>query len=181
MSTAADSGRLPIAQLAIQPFAGTDARDLRALAAALTTRVGELAVAPPAELPRSAFDARRGQYRAERLLDLLESREHEHVLGVTAADLYAGGLNFVFGIATPAGRKALVSLARLGMGTDRAGYVARMLKEAVHELGHALGLGHCADARCVMRFSNSLADTDAKGDFLCARCRKRLESREALA
>jgi predicted Zn-dependent protease len=52
---------------------------------------------------------------------------------------------------------------------------AGALKECVHELGHTWGRRHCRDSRCVMRFSNSLLDTDAKGTAFCPRCRRRLE------
>ena len=48
------------------------------------------------------------------------------------------------------------------------------LKEAVHELGHTLGLAHCPNAKCVMHFSNSLADTDRKGSVLCPVCQRRV-------
>ena len=88
---------------------------------------------------------------------------------VTHRDLFAGGLNFVFGIASPGGA-CLISTARLVAGADDALFRARLLKEAVHELGHTLGLGHCADSGCVMHFSNNLADTDCKGDAYCSRC-----------
>ncbi len=47
----------------------------------------------------------------------------------------------------------------------------RTLKEAIHEIGHTYGIGHCRDPRCVMHFSNSLADTDIKGPDFCHRCK----------
>jgi archaemetzincin len=46
----------------------------------------------------------------------------------------------------------------------------RALKEAVHELGHTLGLRHCSRSLCVMHFSNSIFDTDKKKSLLCDQC-----------
>jgi archaemetzincin len=105
--------------------------------------------------------------------------EEEVVLGVTGVDLTAPGLNFVFGLADPRSRAAVISLARLypefyGQPRDPRRFKARAVKEAVHELGHLLGLGHCPDPACVMSFSNSLADTDKKGPGFCAPCRELL-------
>jgi archaemetzincin len=75
------------------------------------------------------------------------------------------GLNFAFGLATD--RKALISLERLRpefywMPEDDDLFECRALKEAMHELGHVLGLNHCPDRNCVMYFSNSIPDTDVK-------------------
>ena len=102
----------------------------------------------------------------------------EVILGVTGVDLTAPGLNFVFGLADPRGRAALISLARLypefyGQPRDPRLFKERAVKEAVHELGHLLGLGHCPDPACVMSFSNSLTDTDKKGPGFCQQCRER--------
>jgi archaemetzincin len=51
----------------------------------------------------------------------------------------------------------------------------RVIKEAVHEIGHAFGLTHCEESRCVMHFSNSLQDTDFKHYMFCKRCNEILE------
>ena len=51
----------------------------------------------------------------------------------------------------------------------------RILKETIHELGHTFGLKHCHN-NCVMRFSNSLADTDKKPVKFCASCLKQLKT-----
>ncbi len=125
----------------------------------------------PAEL-----NTRRGQYDAAKIIHRLPDPPHgTYLLGVTDADLYTEGLNFVFGIASPSSRKALVSVYRLGLsGPSRPLFLRRILTEAVHEIGHLFGLPHCLDPRCVMRFSNTLEDTDVKGYQFCSKCKARI-------
>jgi archaemetzincin len=173
------AGRIPIRALAVVPFQGMPPRITQALAADLAARGVAARIDAPAPLPGAAYVPARAQYRAESLLALVGGHGARPVLGITHRDLFAGDLNFVFGIASPGGG-CVVSMARLAIGADDRLLRARLLKEAVHELGHTLGLSHCADPRCVMHFSNSLADTDRKGDAYCGRCSARLEPQRRL-
>lgn len=166
--------RLPIRRLQVLPFAGVDPADVADIVAALKERIGAVTVDAVVAMPLAMYDARRHQFRAEALLGLLDGSSDGHVLGLTARDLYADGLNFVFGVADPRRRAAIVSLARLGRGMQPSAYRARAMKEVMHELGHTVGLAHCDDPHCVMHFSNSLADTDVKSDRFCAACRATL-------
>jgi archaemetzincin len=129
-----------------------------------------------------AYDRTRKQYRSSKLIASLNSsgRERdEKIVGVTGADIFAPGLNFVFGEADVASGTAVVSLCRLrqeyyGLAADEELFLERATKEIVHELGHTFGLGHCPNPGCVMHFSNSLADTDRKGAGFCDKCCPRL-------
>ncbi|MEJ2253213.1 MAG: archaemetzincin family Zn-dependent metalloprotease [Nitrospirota bacterium] len=149
----------------------------RALAGAFRVR---REIRPGLRLGEDSYDPRRLQHNATALLERLareRSAGADRVLGVTEADLYAAGLNFVFGQADVRSGAAVISLARLrpefyGEPHEEGLFRLRALKEAVHEVGHTLGLGHCKSPRCVMHFSNSLADTDRKGEGFCPRCRK---------
>jgi archaemetzincin len=149
----------------------TLARDTQA---ALGMPVG---VAAPLPLPATAYRAERKQHISSLLLEALR-RIHrgQRLLGVTEADIFAPGLNFVFGEAELPGRVAVISTCRLheefwGRPANPDLFRRRALTEAVHELGHTLGLAHCQDPGCVMRFSNTLADTDRKGPDFCPGCR----------
>lgn len=134
----------------------------------------------PVDLPASSYDPQRHRYSATQILKSLARLKSsltqvERVLGVVAVDLYAADQNFVFGEADPREGVAVISVARLkpefdGFPFDETLLHRRVLKEAVHELGHTYGLGHCPDPSCVMRFSNELVKTDRKGVSFCSRC-----------
>jgi len=171
---ATHTSAIPIEELTILPFEGVPASVVQALAEALAARGVSPRIDPPVPLPMAAYVPERGQYRAEALLGLATDHRGRYVLALTHGDLFAPGLNFVFGMAEAPGRACVVSAARLLSGADEPLLRARLVKEAVHELGHTLGLDHCADPRCVMHFSNCLADTDRKGDAYCSRCVGRL-------
>jgi len=130
-----------------------------------------------------AHDPSRKQYLSPRLLSALRSFSMEpgnRCLGIVDVDLYSPGLNFVFGEADISAGVAVISVYRLrqeryGLPQDEGLFQDRVTKEAVHELGHTYNLGHCQDIRCVMHFSNSLADTDIKGASFCQKCQQRLK------
>jgi len=134
----------------------------------------------PMPVPKSAYNPKRGQYQASEILYALARlpRSGERLLGVGDVDIYSPGLNFVFGLATPGIQTAVISLTRLrpeyyGQRPDRKLLLERAVKEAIHEVGHLLGLGHCPDPSCVMAFSNSLEDTDRKGRAFCPHCQEK--------
>ncbi len=174
-------------RIAVQGLAYPSLDDLAWLRERLEEAVpGATVVVLPAQLQPNIewFDWSRMQYRSE--LVLQAARELRRGYGVdvlvivAGVDAYADGLNFVFGEAVLGGGVAVVYTPRLATGPaseDRKLYRERLLKEVLHELGHALGLQHCTTSGCVMNFSNSIADVDAKQYRFCRRCAATLASR----
>lgn len=165
--------------LTLLPCGAVEHEDLQDLARALDGRGMRVTIAKSVPVPPQAFKPQRQQYRAD---DFLKAARHEpgdRILVVTDCDLYADNLNFALGLADSPGRCAVISLFRLRLGADKEIFRRRAVKEAVHELGHTLGLPHCANPRCVMRFSNSLADTDRKGSEWCESCEQNFHAGRA--
>lgn len=138
---------------------------------------------PPLENP-SAFNFSRNQYNSTSILSTLLEKfggVDGKILGVTGGDLFVPVLTYVFGEAQLEGKAAVVSSHRLheefyGLRPDQDLFNIRLVKEAVHELGHTFGLIHCANYLCVMHTSTGVEEIDIKTERLCADCREKLSS-----
>jgi len=155
--------------------------DLDRLATAISAEFNVRCEVVPAALdPAPSFHSGRQQYYSTDLL----ARMQKHltpacwrVLGVTPLDLYIPILTFVFGEAQLEGGCALVSTYRLrqefyGLPPDPDLLRQRLLKEAIHELGHTLSLTHCEDYECVMAPSHAVEWIDLKSSRVCRECRR---------
>jgi len=135
-------------------------------------------VVPTALDPAPSFHSGRQQYHSTDLLARMQKHltsSYWRVLGVTPLDLYIPILTFVFGEAQLEGGCALVSTYRLrqefyGLPADPDLLLQRLVKEAVHELGHTLGLTHCEDYECVMAPSHAVEWIDLKSNHACREC-----------
>ncbi len=126
----------------------------------------------------SVYDSMRNQYNSSGLLLQLINEvppETSKILGITGLDLFIPIFTFLFGEAQLNGVGALVSFHRLqnefyGIPGDRELLRTRLLKEAIHELGHTFGLIHCFTLRCVMNTSTYVEEIDQKSAHFCQHC-----------
>ncbi|MEM1879819.1 MAG: archaemetzincin family Zn-dependent metalloprotease [Desulfurococcaceae archaeon] len=133
--------------------------------------------------PMRCFDWSRLQYHAGCVLKYLKDQFQRlglagkfYITGIGYLDAYEFGLNFVFGEANPDYKVAAVFTKRLkpefyNEPPNYSLYYNRLIKETVHELGHLIRLEHCDNPKCVMRFSNSIAEVDEKSSEFCERCK----------
>jgi archaemetzincin len=174
-----------VGQIGIVPINTIDSDFLTRLALCLEERfLFTCSVESRLRIPRSALNGVRKQMFLNTLITKVVGSTQPLDglrLAVTDYDLYKISHQFVFGDASEEHRVAVVSLHRLrndfyGEKNDENLLFQRTLKEAVHDLGHALGLKHCFNARCAMYFSNSIYDTDNKLSHFCETCEKRIRA-----
>jgi len=132
--------------------------------------------------PEFAFHPERQQYHSSEILLRLQdfvTADCLRVLGIGTVDLYIPILSFVFGEAQMGGPCAVVSTHRLsqefyGLSPDKERLRERLVKEAVHELGHTFALTHCDDYRCAMASSHAVEWIDLKETSFCASCQRKV-------
>lgn len=136
-------------------------------------------------VPEESFDKIRRQYSSRVILSKIHSyaekeRNVDRILGIVNVDIFVSNLSFVFGEAECPGKAGLISLWRLepdfyGKRLNGKLFMERIIKEAIHELGHTLGLRHCLNPFCVMCFSNSIFEVDRKQSLFCNKCYSKVE------
>ena len=139
-------------------------------------------VLPAALDPGFAFHPERQQFHSTEILAGMRPQLANGAwrrLGVAAVDLYIPILTFVFGEAQMNGPCAVLSMHRLrqelyGLPANPELLFQRTLKEAVHELGHTVGLTHCDDHECAMAASHAVEWIDLKRPSLCSLCHAQL-------
>ncbi|MES2772873.1 MAG: matrixin family metalloprotease [Bacteroidota bacterium] len=143
-----------------------------------------ITVLPARELPANAYFAPGKRYKADSLLVFLKpfvSNVNTYVLGVTGKDISTRKGAFpnwgIMGLGYQPGQCCVISDYRLCKYPQTEMQLnERLLKVALHELGHNFGLPHCPDERCMM--------TDAKGkdklnneEGFCLKCSGYLHSK----
>ena len=131
-----------------------------------------------AKLPEEAFSPTRGQFFCSVILNklqLLKGNDAEIILAVTDEDLFLATDSFVFGHADSLGRVAIVSSHRLrpefyGLPQSNKILKERLLKVAIHQLGHINGLSNCDNADCVMFKATSITEMDDRQEGFCPKC-----------
>ena len=124
-----------------------------------------------------ALDDKRNQYHSTAILDRLAANLPPRIIRVLAiaqVDLFIPILTHVYGEAQLGGAACVVSTFRLNEGRSGINisqkYIGRIVKEAIHELGHTFNLRHCPEQTCIMHYCRNEEDVDRKSDQLCRYC-----------
>src|SRR5579864_8521099 len=161
---------------------------LRDLCAAISRSLDvDCEVVPHVLDPTPCYHPERQQYHSSEILQRMQALVRPkdwRFLAIADVDLYIPILKYVFGEAQIGGPCAVISTFRLrqefyGLDADDVLLSQRLLKEAVHELGHTLHLHHCQDYRCAMASAHAVEWIDLRDSGFCHSCRVLLESKIA--
>ncbi len=129
-----------------------------------------------------ALDPGRNQYHSTPILDELVRNipyRAAKVLAIAKVDLFIPILTHVYGEAQLGGKACIISTYRLKESLSPLNshevYPCRVIKEAIHELGHTFNLRHCRDRSCIMHYCRTVKDVDRKRNQLCRYCSVLLE------
>jgi len=135
------------------------------------------------DIPQHAHNHWRKQYNSEIIMsEVANIPEVKFIdkdiptLMIIDQDIYFKTLNFVFGLEDPITNACIVSTARLrpelyDEKSDERKVTQRLIKEAIHEIGHLKGMDHCGNKKCVMAYSPSVNYIDTKEKEFCEQCK----------
>lgn len=168
--------------IAVQPFGNVDTLQLLPVLEAVVREyhAAEVVIRKPVPLPESAFYPPRGRYRAEKLLDFLDSindGKYYRVVGFTDKDISTtkGAIEDwgIFGLGNIGGYSCVVSTFRLKRDGKTDLFEPRLKRIIIHELGHTFGLYHCNWRLCVMaNYKGTIRILDEQWAHLCAPCKR---------
>jgi archaemetzincin len=162
----------------VQPFKDIDTNDVDYVVVGLKKNYPYIRVKKSLALPSNAWNASRRRYRADSLINFLNSnsKEAEVVIGLTNRDISTTNGSVadwgVMGLGFCPGRACVVSTFRLSPQYRRA----QLFKVSMHELGHTQGLQHCKVKTCLMRDADGRNSINEEKEF-CIQCRSVLSKK----
>lgn len=130
---------------------------------------------PAMEMPAQAFYAPGNRYRADSLIRWMshKAKPNEIYIGVTMQDISTTKGEYadygVMGLGYCPGKACVVSTYRLKNKQN-------FYKVVIHELGHNVGLQHCADPTCYMRDAKG-GDPTGEEKAFCKSCAAYLQKK----
>jgi len=135
-------------------------------------------ILPAIQLPGMSYYPPRNRYRADSLLDFLETYKPGNInfiVGLTAEDISCTKEPHadygIFGLGFMPGHSCVISTYRLGKNVSHAKLKERLTKVVLHELGHNFGLDHCSTLNCLMEDAGgTIKSVDREQKAVCSKC-----------
>ena len=186
----------PAGAIGLQPIGDVDTQQLVFIRNETSRFFGKrVIILPKINMPHTFLNLKKGErYSADSIILFLSQGVNDsisQVVGITGKDIYTtlrdekGNIRKprrkyevwgIMGLGFRPGKTCIVSNFRLKT-TDRKKFEHRLRTVVLHEMGHNLGLPHCANARCIMNDANgTIASVDSTLDNYCDSCRMKLQA-----
>lgn len=153
----------------------------------------DVRILAPQAMPKAAYYKPRKRHRADKLLAVLgriaagADTRSDMIVGLTSQDISTTKGKHedwgIFGLGELWGTSCVVSSHRLTRKLSKKDHkkgLHRVIKVAIHEVGHVLGLNHCKTPKCVMNDAEGTVKTvDRETGHFCDDCKTFLRSRFA--
>lgn len=174
-SNNADNRRASDTHIIILPLGNVDENYLKEAYNNIQRMSGHAELRPAIAMPAMAFYAPRNRYRADSLIRWMnyKAKPNEIYIGITMQDISTTKGEYadygVMGLGYCPGRACIVSSHRLKNKQH-------FYKVVIHELGHNIGLQHCADTTCYMRDAKG-GDPTGEEKAFCKSCATYLQKK----
>ncbi len=159
----------------IQPLNGFDSLFAKAIASKLNVLSADIVILPDLHVPLNALNASGKRFRADSIIRFLKNNTPKDciTLGLIEKDISTTKGNQadwgVMGLGYRPGNACVASTFRLSKQNKQE----QLFKISIHELGHTIGLPHCAEKTCYMRDAEGRNPTNEEKEF-CAACKQKL-------
>lgn len=162
--------------IAIQPFDDVPVSYLQHVELELKKYYPQVVTRAPFALPKAAYYQPNNRYKADSIIDFLKARNPDNLvtLGITTKDISTSKGSYsdwgIMGLGYCPGKSCVASTFRLH-GNNK---LEKLVKVALHELGHTQGLKHCPQEGCLMRDAKGKDHLNQLNTF-CSSCKKVME------
>jgi archaemetzincin len=166
--------------IAIQPLGPFDSSMINLMIPEIKSQFDnpKIVVLKPISLPIKAYYKPRSRYRAEILLEFLDSLRnfrYTKIIGLTQTDISTTKGSYedwgIFGLGAISAGPCIVSTYRLKKNATEKEFNQRFCKVVIHELGHTFGLDHCPAETCIMTdYKGTIKSLDKSEKDFCAKC-----------